>query len=674
VIKVIFSSAVVFFLARLAGAALLLSDSFDYPDGGIVTNSGGKWLHHSGSTTGEVLVASSRVELDAANTEDVNALLAGGPYDSTGTTNVFYASFTVRFTTLPGPSGAYFAHFKDTSASGFAARVWALKDGAGANKFRLGISSTSTISATNPTELSLNTDYLVVTRLAIGTSTARLWINPTNELDASVSTSESPSTFVVAAYAFREATSEGVMTVDDLRVGTTFTDVVTNAPPLQAPVITSPPQNQAVVEGGTAVLSVAATGDPPPVYQWQFNGTNLPGATNTALTLSNVTFAAAGPYSVIVSNAIDSTVSEPVSLTVFSAGPPAFSLLTYNLHGNGVLNWSTNTAHVKAIGRQVQYLDPDIMTFQEIPITNGGLAQMINFVTAFRPGFYLATNSSSDGFIQSVILSRFPIVASRSWLHLADLNPFGYTNSSFIRDLFEAEIAVPTFPQHLHVFTAHLKSGQDTDSSNKRAAEAGAISNFFVTAYLSSNSLQPYLLTGDMNEDIQRPPASDPRSIERFISGPAGLQLTTPFNPTNHGELTFSIQATLDRRYDYILPNTLLWSNAVSSQVFRTDLLNPLPPNLFSDDDSVASDHLPVFMVFGNPYNKPFRLLSIARSNQSVSLTWQSVPGQIYRVDASSNLFAWMTLASNLVAAGSSHTFTTNSVLSPQFFRVRAGP
>jgi hypothetical protein len=150
--------------------------------------------------------------------------------------------------------------------------------------------------------------------------------------------------------------------------------------------------------------------------------------------------------------------------------------------------------------------------------------------------------------------------------------------------------------------------------------------------------------------------------------------LTTPFNPTNHGELTFSIQATLDRRYDYILPNTLLWSNAVSSQVFRTDLLNPLPPNLFSDDDSVASDHLPVFMVFGNPYNKPFKLLSISYSNQSVSLTWQSVPGQIYRVDTSSNLFVWTTLASNLEAAGSSSTFTTNSVLSPQFFRVRAGP
>jgi hypothetical protein len=177
-----------------------------------------------------------------------------------------------------------------------------------------------------------------------------------------------------------------------------------------------------------------------------------------------------------------------------------------------------------------------------------------------------------------------------------------------------------------------------------------------------------------MNEDIQRPPASDPQSIERFISGPVGLQLTTPFNPTNREDFTISIQATLDRRYDYILPNALLWSNAVSSQVFRTDLLNPVPPGLLSDDDVTASDHLPVLMTFGNPYVKPFRLLSIARSNQSISLTWQSVPGQIYRVENSSNLLVWSTLASNLTAVGSSYTFTTNSVLSQQFFRVRGGP
>ena len=102
--------------AILAGAALLLNDSFNYPDGPLVTVSGNLWVHHSGSVTGEVTVTSGRVLLSEANTEDVNALLAGQPYAASGATNVFYASFTVKFTTLPSGGGAYFAHFKNSAS------------------------------------------------------------------------------------------------------------------------------------------------------------------------------------------------------------------------------------------------------------------------------------------------------------------------------------------------------------------------------------------------------------------------------------------------------------------------------------------------------------------------------------------------------------------------------
>ena len=127
-----------------------------------------------------------------------------------------------------------------------------------------------------------------------------------------------------------------------------------------------------------------------------------------------------------------------------------------------------------------------------------------------------------------------------------------------------------------------------------------------------------------MNEDILRPPPSNPQSIQRLVSVPTGLQLTTAVNPYTDSELTISIRDGLTSRYDYILPCAMLFSNIVSSQVFRTDLLSPLPPNLFSYDDNTASDHLPVFMVFGNPFNSPFRLLAIGRTNQIVSLQWES--------------------------------------------------
>jgi len=668
--------------AVMAEAALLFSDSFDYPDGALVAVSSNVWMHHSGSVTGEVAVVSGRILLNEANTEDVHALVAGQPYPASGATNVFYASFNIRFSTRPAAGGAYFAHFKD-DGNGFRARLWALAGGAAPGKLRLGISSTSgsAINATNPMDLNLNTDYSVVVRLLNSNSVSTLWINPASESDAGVSTSEGVSTFTVVSFAFRENTGEGACGVDNLKIGTSFADVTRGGSGRQSPVIISGPQHQTVTNGADAFFSVIATGTPPLAYQWQFtpasdvgfHGTNLPGAVNSNLTLAGVTFARSGFYTVTVTNDAGSASSGAAALNVWCAAPRAFSYLTYNVHGNGLTNWSTNMWHVQAIGRQVQYLDPDIITFNEIPVTNSCTAQMADFVAAFRPGYYLATNSMDDGFIRSAILSRFAIVASRSWLHGCDLSSFGYTNSGFTRDLFEAEISVPGFPQPLHVFTAHLKSGQDADASARRAAEAGAVSNFFATVYLPANGDEPYILSGDMNEDILWPPASQPRSLQRLVAAPTGLHLITPVNPLTDSEMTWSIQDTNTgptMRYDYILPCAELSSTIVSSQVFRTDLLNPLPPNLYSDDGRIASDHLPVFMVFANPFNVSFRLLSIGITNETVSLTWESQSNRSYNIEVSSNLAAWTPLVTNLVAAGTACTFQTNLSGVSRFFRV----
>ena len=79
-------------------------------------------------------------------------------------------------------------------------------------------------------------------------------------------------------------------------------------------------------------------------------------------------------------------------------------------------------------------------------------------------------------------------------------------------------------------------------------------------------------------------------------------------------------------------------------------------------------------MVFNNPYDKPFQLLSFTRSNLIVTLNWQSVPGQPYRVESSTNLSAWSILASNLVATGTTFTYATNLNDTVRFFRVYRVP
>src|SRR5207253_3123524 len=104
----------------------------------------------------------------------------------------------------------------------------------------------------------------------------------------SVTATDSVPTINVVAFALREQFSSpdgmGTLYFDNLRVGTSFSEVSSNPP-----TITQQPQSQSVTEGTNVTLSVVASGTPPLAYQWQFNGTNQPDATNATLTLLNVT-------------------------------------------------------------------------------------------------------------------------------------------------------------------------------------------------------------------------------------------------------------------------------------------------------------------------------------------------------------------------------------------------
>jgi hypothetical protein len=79
-------------------------------------------------------------------------------------------------------------------------------------------------------------------------------------------------------------------------------------------------------------------------------------------------------------------------------------------------------------------------------------------------------------------------------------------------------------------------------------------------------------------------------------------------------------------------------------------------------------------MVFNNPYDNPFKLLSVGQTNQTVTLRWESVLGQPYRVESSTNLTAWSTLATNLVATNSTISYATNLSDAARFFRISRGP
>ncbi|HEY3762388.1 MAG TPA: immunoglobulin domain-containing protein [Verrucomicrobiae bacterium] len=94
---------------------------------------------------------------------------------------------------------------------------------------------------------------------------------------------------------------------------------ITSAPAIITvvnPLITTQPANQTVLGGATVNFSVAATGQQPLAYQWQFDGTNILDATNDPLVLSNVLVSQSGLYSVIITNSFGTIVSSNAVLTV----------------------------------------------------------------------------------------------------------------------------------------------------------------------------------------------------------------------------------------------------------------------------------------------------------------------------------------------------------------------
>ena len=94
------------------------------------------------------------------------------------------------------------------------------------------------------------------------------------------------------------------------------------------PGITVQPSNQTTVEGSNVVLSVAAGGTGPFSYQWSFNGTNIFGATNATLTLTNLHPNQSGNYAVTITTPYGSITSSNASVTVI-----AQNILVYKYAG-----------------------------------------------------------------------------------------------------------------------------------------------------------------------------------------------------------------------------------------------------------------------------------------------------------------------------------------------------
>lgn len=84
-------------------------------------------------------------------------------------------------------------------------------------------------------------------------------------------------------------------------------------------IVTQPVGPQTAREGATIIFSVAATGDPPLLYQWRKDNVDIAGETSATLTLSLVDDSDEGDYEVVVSNNSGAITSDPATLTIVHA-------------------------------------------------------------------------------------------------------------------------------------------------------------------------------------------------------------------------------------------------------------------------------------------------------------------------------------------------------------------
>jgi len=182
-----------------------------------------------------------------------------------------------------------------------------------------------------------------------------------------------------------------------------------------APVVTTQPQSQVAAVGTSVIFGVSVSGTPPFSYQWNFNGSPIPNATNTSYTVANAQSANAGSYSVSVSNSAGTVNSTAAVLTAIS--PP---------HANGMPFGGSETLTVPVI-------PTGVLSYQwQFNGSNIAGATAPSYA-ATAPGLYTVVVSGASGSTASVSVLEF--VTSRL-INISSRAPVGVGGNILIPGFF----------------------------------------------------------------------------------------------------------------------------------------------------------------------------------------------------------------------------------------------
>ncbi|MFN3410399.1 MAG: hypothetical protein ACK45B_15510 [Limisphaerales bacterium] len=685
-------------LAGAANSAVLLNESFSYSDGNLTTVSSGAWSAHSGAGNGPVQVIGNKIQLVTTAAEDVNRSI-GVSYSNQN----LYASFKMNLTVLPSAT-TYFAHFLQ-NATTFRCRVWAITNGAAPGKYRLGITSvgstTSQVVAV-PSDLDPNTDYTVVLRFLGGTN-ATLWVNPTSE--SSIANRADGTNDITAlgswastAFAFRQSTGMGTMTIDDLLVGDQFSDVATigGPPSISGLVSTNIPANTSTgpmpfivndVETAATNLVVTATSDNPTLVP--NNPANLTfggSGENRTLTVTPATGQqGVAIIEVVVTDLQGDKATNTFTLTV---GQPAISAIANQIAYVGAITnvafWVNDTE--TAPGSLTVTATSDNQTVlpdANIGIVNSGGTNRTIWLTNTAAGFAVVTVTLNDGTFN--VPTTFTLTAAPdNGILLAE--DFSYPDGSLITN-------------SAFLWNAHSGTTGQTEVVNGKLpisfSRTEDVNRWFTNAPVASTSGQ-LIFTRFVVNFTNLPTASGVGEYFQHLYAFSGAFRARVFSTTNGapaGKLRLGVSnggfvtavhpQVLDLNKDHVVitryntatAETTLWVDPVaesSPNVFAPDLTSTATiygvafrqntgiGNLIVDDLLVGSTFNQVLLTLA-PSPIP---LNIANVGGQAVITWND-PGGQFKLATGTDIFS----VTNIIS-GATSPYTNNLGDAQRYFRL----
>jgi len=512
------------------------------------------------------------------------------------------ATYTTGGTTSATAAGTYSANVTGTgNFSGTASSSWTMAK------------ASQTITFSNPGTQ------------AVGTPLA-LSATASSGLPVSFTVTSGPATVSGATATF---TGAGSVTITASQAGDANRNAAANvsqtfsvsaAPP---PTISQQPQSQTAATGTTVTFAVTPAGTGPFTYQWKKNGTALAGQTAATLTLTNVQTTDAAGYTVQVTNASGTTLSNVAWLPIVDANgggntsspsaaqksPVAPGLVSTMVGGSG---YDIATGSIHRVVRDFQVAGSVGAYPLEMTRTFTGSFWGYSFV-------WYAEELANPQFIQN---QGFPPLAQQflnvrtpdgQFLNFV-ANPTDYP-TQFCQSLEGVRVAVVRESnQRIAAVALHFADGgylmmeKAVDTGDRRKFRPVLLVDPFglktTYTYSGANSLLPYEVTdatgrylrftGTSETDIQRVESSDNKWIQwsgstlSYWDGPTA-SFTSGTTGTGHRYYRFSDvrQTSQMRNVEYILEkvnygpsaeplptNTYLWEVVRERHFTPTDAVD----------------------------------------------------------------------------------------------------